>query len=117
MFRAFSGLPSPGVLGVVGKVDLTAGPETELSNALAVAEERVDSAEGRLRRLEDELERAHGVVGRLRSRMASSPSEGVEAELEAAEVHLATVERRTLKARAVRDLAREELTEIVSDRS
>ncbi len=102
-------LPLAAAVAAGAPVDLAAGPETEAANALAAAEERVDAAVGRLRRLEAELHRAENVVARLRSQAALGQPNDVEGELEDAELRLATTQRRTLKARAVADLAREEL--------
>ncbi len=108
-------LPLAAAVAAAAPVDLAAGPETETATAIAAAEERLDTAEARKRRLESELQRADNLVARLRAQAAIQASDEVEAELEAAEVRLATVQRRTLKARAVVELAREELAERIEN--
>ncbi len=113
LMRTMAALPLAAAIAAGAPVDLTAGPETEATAALRAAEERSDAAQRRLRRLEAELQRADGVVARLRTGAALDPSAEIEEKLEAAEVRLATVQRRTLKARAVAEIAAEELTELI----
>jgi hypothetical protein len=75
-------------------------------------EERAEAAEGRLERLERQLEETEHAVIRLRSHstLNGQPATG---ELEAAEEQLAMFTRRTLKARAVAERARADLQRLL----
>jgi hypothetical protein len=106
-------LPLAAAVVAAAPVDLAAGPDSGAFSALTEAEERADSAIARLKRLETSLRRADSEVSEYRVKAELDPSEEVDQALEAAEIHLASVQRRTLKARAVAELAQREVAELV----
>lgn len=114
IYETLSGLPMAAAVIAGAPVDLTAGPESEHHWELSAAEERVEAAEARLKRLEAELVKVVGDVGELRVRAERNGGPDVDAQLEAAEARHTEVARRTLKAQVILDTARKELEDLLS---
>jgi hypothetical protein len=112
LFQLFEQLPLAVAVMAGAPIDLNAGPESPEHSELLMLEERAEAAEGRLERLERQLEETEHAVIRLRSHstLNGQPATG---ELEAAEEQLAMFTRRTLKARAVAERARADLQRLL----
>ncbi len=96
-------------------LDLSAGPDTGHHTLLAVAEERVDAAENRLRTLQHQFEQAESELGVLVRK--SQENGGVDEDvLREAEVHVARLERRRLKAQASVELAKQDVAKLLAER-
>lgn len=104
-------LPVSAVFMAGAPLDLTAGPETELSVKLRAAEELVQVAENRLRTLERQQERLEAEIE------IRTGEEWAADDIAAAAQRLRTVERRILTTRAKRDSARTDVDNLLNGES
>lgn len=112
LYFTLNRLPMAAAVIAGAPVDLEAGPESEHFSELSVAEDRVEVAEARLKRLESQLVKIDGEVADLLVKAERNGSDEDKTRLEAAEARQAVVTRRTLKARAVLETAARELQQL-----
>lgn len=113
LFSFFQQAPMAVAVVAGAPVDLMAGPETEVHSQITEAEERLEVTEGRLARLEESLAKAAAEVEELKAEAARSGTDEIDARLTSAEDQLETVTRRTLKARAAVDRAKQDLATLL----
>jgi len=113
LYATLGGLPMAAAVIAGAPVDLEAGPESERFSEISGAEERVEVAETRLKRLESQLRKIDLEVADLTVKAERNGSSDDIVRLEAAEARQADVSRRTLKAKAVLETAVKELTELI----
>ncbi len=117
LYALFDRLPVAAAVVAGSPVDLVAGPESGEHSQIPDAEERVEAAESRLKRLETQFAKIDGELADLRVKAERNGSEEDEAKLDAAEARHTTLTRRLLKARALTDRARAELAELLESSS
>lgn len=117
LYALFDRLPVAAAVVAGSPVDLVAGPESGEHSQIPDAEERVEAAESRLKRLETQFAKIDGELADLRVKAERNGSEEDEAKLDAAEARHTTLTRRLLKARALTDRACAELAELLESSS
>ncbi len=108
-------LPLSAAIFAGAPIDLSAGPDTGQHTLLAELEERHETAEHRLRTLQNQFDRAEAELALL-LRQAHENGGVDQSELDEAEDHLARLERRKLKARAAVELARQDVDNLLAGR-
>ncbi len=105
-------LPTAAVFLAGEAFDLVAPPETVEQQALLAAEERLDTAEKRAKRLEGQLTELTAALEETRAR-ATNPAYAItKDDVAAAELRVVNVTRRVASAQANLDAARQELVDL-----
>ncbi len=114
---SFPAQPVVAAVAAGAPISLDAGPESEKFTAVTEAEERLEAAERRLRKLTNQLQTVRYDVEEARAAHAAMPSELTERLLTEAQNDLRSIKRRSLKAEVARSNAQTALEALLEPRS